>query len=279
MRIGLVSFGPREFEALHTTCSEQGHDPVVHVYCRSMRPRTPTDAYSATVAGQLLRAIPAGIDLLLPGSSEGLADALPGYRLDLLVVYGFSWRLPPSVLRIPRLGVLNIHSSLLPQYRGPAPVLWAIRNGDSHLGVTVHRMDETFDTGPVIARRGGIPIEDDVTPDRLWPHLGPVIRGLLADALQRVADGDPGEPQDEPRPATPACWNRSSSPSTPPGPSRRCTTRSAPSASWARTSAPSPRSTAALTVLRTRTSPGSGIRLECADGPIWITESAPPQAP
>src|SRR5881227_1115980 len=100
------------------------------------------DDGAARTIGQVIEAIPPDIDLLLPGSAEGLGQAFAGYHLDLAVVYGFSWKIPPSVLRMPRFGVINIHSSLLPRYRGPAPVLWAIRNGDPDIGFTVHRMDE-----------------------------------------------------------------------------------------------------------------------------------------
>jgi len=110
-------------------------------------------------------------------------------------VYGFNWILPASVLAIPRLGAINIHSSLLPRYRGPAPVLWAIRNGDPTIGVTVHRMDAGVDTGPILAQRGDVPLDDDVTPDQLWPRLRPVLAAVLADALRKVAIGTPGDPQ------------------------------------------------------------------------------------
>lgn len=156
MRVALATFGTEEFAALHASCVAAGHEPVAYVYCRSMKPKSRTDTHAAAVAGRLLEALPPGMDLLLPGTAEGLADALGGYRLDLLVVYGFNWRLPAAVLRTPRSGVINIHSSLLPKYRGPAPVLWAIRNGDAEIGLTVHRMDEQFDTGPILAQRGGI---------------------------------------------------------------------------------------------------------------------------
>jgi methionyl-tRNA formyltransferase len=241
-----------------------------------MRPRRPTDAFAAATVGSLLEAIPAGVDLLVPGSSEGLAKALAGYDLDLLVVYGFSWKLPPSVLETPRLGVLNIHCSMLPEYRGPAPVLWAIRNGDAHLGVTVHRMDEDFDTGPVLAQQDGIPIDDDATPDTLWPRLEPVIRRLLVDSLDRVSQGYPGTPQDGAR-ATYAGLM---------GPEFSLVNRSQTAREihnqvrTFRFMGPGLGPTVEidgrlLRVLRTRLTPADGIRLECADGPIWITESAP----
>ena len=164
MRIGLISFGVAEFAVLRETCVDAGHDPVVYAYSRSMRPNRATDEGAAEVVGRITAALPAGVDLLLPGSSEGLGAALRGYDLDLLVCYGFSWRLPSSVLRLPRFGVVDVHCSMLPKCRGPAPVPWAIRNGDPYLGMTVHRMNEEFDTGPILVQEDGVTIPDDVTP-------------------------------------------------------------------------------------------------------------------
>ncbi len=122
------------------------------------------------------KALPPGMDLLLPGASDGLARALAEYQLDLLVVYGFNWKLQASVLGTHRFGVVNVHTSLLPRYRGPAPVLWAIRNGDPEIGVTVHRMDERFDMAR-FTQCGGIPLDEDVTPQLLWQRIRPVLRG------------------------------------------------------------------------------------------------------
>ncbi|BCJ54234.1 hypothetical protein Asp14428_57090 [Actinoplanes sp. NBRC 14428] len=283
MRVALATFGVQEFAALHAACREAGHVPVAYVYCRSMKPNSEPDAQAAATAGQLVEALPPGMDLLLPGSPEGLAGALAGYRLDLMVVYGFNWKLPASVLGVPRYGVVNIHTSLLPRYRGPAPVLWAIRNGDPEIGVTIHRMDERFDTGPILAQRGGIPLDEDVTPQRLWPLVRPVIRELLWVALERVASQDPGLPQDD----TDASWAGFIEP----GFSVVDWSRSAREihnqvrmfAFMGRDHAPVARvGEQWLAVLRTRLRPGDGLRVECADAPIWIVESAPaiePAAP
>ncbi|MFI1729118.1 methionyl-tRNA formyltransferase [Streptomyces acidicola] len=280
MRIGLISFGTAEFAALHETCAAAGHDPVVYAFSRSMRPRKPTDEDAARVAGEITTALPAGVDLLLPGSSEGLGASLHGYGLDLLVCYGFSWRLPRSVLQIPRYGVLNIHSSLLPKYRGPAPVLWAIRNGDADLGVTVHRMDEEFDTGPVLAQQGGVPLPDDVTPRSLWTDLSPVLRKQLSIALGRVRDPSAGEPQ--------SADGISYAGLLEPEFFAVDTTMTARQVhNQVRTfhfMGPSLGPTATvngrrLKVLRTSLTPVDGIRLDCADAPIWITASEPLAAP
>lgn len=276
MRIGLISFGPAEFATMRETCVGSGHDPVVYAYSRSMRPRTATDKGATHAAGRITAALPAGTDLLLPGSSEGLGAALCGYGLDLLVCYGFSWRLPRAVLRIPRYGVLNVHCSMLPKYRGPAPVLWAIRNGDPHLGVTVHRMDEQFDAGPILAQQEGIPIPDEVTPENLWTGLAPVLRDLLAVALDRAPDPSAGEPQ--------ATDGVSYAGLMEPEFSVVDTTKAAREVhNQVRTfrfMGPhlGPVATVAgrsLKVLGTSLTPADGPRLDCADGPVWVTDSEP----
>lgn len=280
MRIALISFGAEEFSILHESCIASGHHPVVYAFSRSMRPRTPADEGAVDTLGQVLESMPAELDLLLPGSSEGLGQAFAGYRLDLAVVYGFSWKIPPAVLRMPRLGVVNVHSSVLPKYRGPAPVLWAIRNGDPDIGFTVHRMDEDFDTGPILAQQGGIPLDDDITPARLRSRAAPVIRDLLTAAFERVSRGDSGLPQRDADASHAGLmepeffevdWSWSARDihnqvrtfrfmGTGRGPIAQVGER------W-------------LKVFRTRLGEGEGLRVECADGPIWIEESEAAQPP
>jgi methionyl-tRNA formyltransferase len=268
VRIALVSYGPEQFSVLHETCEAAGHVPVVYAVDRG------------TPAARVTETIPPGMDLILPGSAEGLGRALSGYDLDLGVVYGFPWKIPATVLRIPRLGFVNIHSSMLPKYRGPMPVLWAIRNGDPDMGLTIHRMDENFDTGPILAQQDGIPLADDVTAERLWLRIRPVIRRLLTVALDRVSRGDPGEPQNdegtsyagflEPEFGS-VDWSRTSREIHDQVRTfRYMGGRQGPTAKvgdhW-------------LKVLRTQLTPMDGFRVECADGPIWIVESEPADLP
>ncbi|MFC7276045.1 methionyl-tRNA formyltransferase [Paractinoplanes rhizophilus] len=280
MRVALATFGVEEFALLRTACLDAGHVPVAYLYCRSMKPNTGTDAHAAATAGEIVEALPPGLDLLLPGTAEGLASALAGYRVDLLVVYGFNWKLPASVLGTPRFGVVNIHTSLLPRYRGPAPVLWAIRNGDPEIGVTIHRMDERFDTGPVLVQRGGIPLDEDVTPQRLWPRIRPVIRDLVVTALCMVASESPGIPQDDSGASSAGFiepefsvvdWSR---------PAREIHNQVRMFAFMGRDHAPVAQVGGRwLAVSRTRLEPVDGIRVECADAPIWIVESEPATDP
>jgi methionyl-tRNA formyltransferase len=159
---------------------------------------------SATMEPDLLKAttsivedVPAGMDLLLPGSPQALSALLAAYRPDVLLVFGFNWRLPPDVLAVPKLGALNVHPSALPRYRGPSPVLWAIRNGDAHLGVTVHRMTERIDAGPVLAQVDDLPLPDRVTSQDVWELIKAALPELINQALDRAVRGDPGTPQNE----------------------------------------------------------------------------------
>lgn len=116
---------------------------------------------------ELIRAVAArlGIPVLIqPPSSkiEPFAAALRAVKPDVILVWSYSMILPPAVLEVPRLGCVNVHGGLLPNYRGGHVMHWAIINGESETGVTLHYMDEAVDRGPIIAQ-AHVPIawEDD----------------------------------------------------------------------------------------------------------------------
>jgi methionyl-tRNA formyltransferase len=277
----VLSHSAGGFAAVHKVCEAAGHRPVAYAYARSLRPNRPAAPWATTALGDIVGRLPPGTDLLLPGGGRSLARALPGYGPDLLVCNGFPWRLPGEVLRVPRLGAINIHPSLLPQYRGPIPIHWAIRNGDRESGVTVHRMDETFDTGEVIAQRGGVPIEDDFDPDLLLERFETVGHELLAVALRRLATGAPGTPQSSTASAQPlryAGWMEESfsyvdwdRPAREIHDQVRTFRFGVPGADGPTAEIDGRR----VVLLRTALAPpsdGSGVRVECGDGPLWVVE-------
>jgi methionyl-tRNA formyltransferase len=134
------------------------------------------------------------VDVLVSSHIKRLPALLAGLAPDVIFVAGFPWRLPPELLALPRLGCINTHPSLLPRYRGPNPLYWQIMNDEKEGGLTIHRMDADFDTGPILVQRA-FPIapEDDV--DSLYPKLLSLGATMIPEALALVAAGAPGTPQ------------------------------------------------------------------------------------
>ena len=114
---------------------------------------------------------------------------------DIVCVACFPWRIPAALLSIPTYGFLNLHPAPLPHYRGPAPLFWQLRDGIQESGVTIHWMDETFDTG-AIAAQASLPLTDGLSgpqADRAYGDLGAT---LFAHVLTAVAGGTvPRQPQ------------------------------------------------------------------------------------
>ena len=94
------------------------------------------------------RYLPLGFGSLLVADRDRLAPVLRTVRPDAVICWAFAWRIPPEVLEIPRFGTVNYHPSLLPRHRGPNPLAWTIRTGDSHFGVTWHRLVQEFRCRP-----------------------------------------------------------------------------------------------------------------------------------
>lgn len=118
---------------------------------------------------------------------------------DVIVVVAYGCILPASVLAIPRLGCVNLHVSLLPSYRGSAPVQWAVLNGDAETGVSIMQMDEGLDTGDVLACER-VTIGPEETSGELFDRVTAVGAQLLCRTLPRFAAGElTPQPQDHAR--------------------------------------------------------------------------------
>ncbi len=130
------------------------------------------------------------VPVLQPKSLKGPAarEALEEYRPDLILTAAFGQILPAKILNLPPLGCFNVHFSLLPAYRGPAPVAWAVMNGEKESGITIFLMDEGTDTGDVIAIRS-VEIGRDETAGELAERLAGVAVNLIPSALEDVILG------------------------------------------------------------------------------------------
>ncbi len=113
---------------------------------------------------------------------------LAAWRPDVLVVVAYGLILPKAVLQIPRLGCVNVHASLLPRWRGAAPVERALLAGDETTGITIMQMDEGLDTGPALLQRS-VAIDSQDTGTSLRKKLAELGATLLLEALQGLADG------------------------------------------------------------------------------------------
>jgi methionyl-tRNA formyltransferase len=111
-----------------------------------------------------------------------------------MVVVGYGQIIPTAILKIPPLGSVNVHASLLPKYRGAAPVQWAIARGERRTGVTTMRLDAGLDTGPILLR-WETPIGEEETAPELSDRLAIAGAGLLAQTLSDLRHLD-GQPQD-----------------------------------------------------------------------------------
>lgn len=115
-------------------------------------------------------------------------QVLKGLEPDIMVVVAFGQILPGTVLEIPPLGCVNIHASLLPKYRGAAPIQWAIIDGEKETGVTTMMMDEGLDTGDMLLKTV-VPVAEDETGDSLHDKLSAAGAGLIIETLRRIEDG------------------------------------------------------------------------------------------
>ena len=113
---------------------------------------------------------------------------LAAYRPDVMIVVAYGLLLPESVLQIPRLGCINIHASLLPRWRGAAPIQRAVEAGDPITGVTIMRMDAGLDTGPMLLTQTTSISERD-TAGAVHDRLAQLGATVLLEALDRLASG------------------------------------------------------------------------------------------
>jgi methionyl-tRNA formyltransferase len=149
------------------------------------------------------RALAAGVPVWQPASvrKPPFLDELRALAPDVVVVVAYGKILPPEVLAVPRLGCLNVHASLLPKYRGAAPIQWAIIRGERETGVTLMQMDAGMDTGDMLLKRV-VPIGEQVTAGDLHAQLAPVGAAALVDGLERLQAGTLVAEKQDPAAAT-----------------------------------------------------------------------------
>ena len=120
--------------------------------------------------------------------NEEFIEQIKELNPDVICVVAYGKILPKEILEIPRLGCINVHGSLLPKYRGAAPIQWAVLNGDKTTGITTMYMDVGMDTGDIILKQE-VEIGEDETTGELWDRLSKIGGKLLVDTLKQVENG------------------------------------------------------------------------------------------
>lgn len=135
-------------------------------------------------------AVEHGISVLTPGRVRDTAfvKELSGIPCDVIVVVAFGQILPREILEMPRYGCINVHASLLPRWRGAAPMQWSIMSGDAKTGLTTMKMDEGLDTGDMLLRREVV-LSPEETGESLHDKLSALGGELLLETLVRLQEG------------------------------------------------------------------------------------------
>lgn len=275
MRVALISRVAAAVGGLSAALRELGHEPVGVLTAASGGER-----YQADTLGAIADQAGPGFDVVVAGSPQRIAPLLAVLGADVAISAAFPMRIPADALGVPRLGVINTHPSLLPRYRGPNPIAWTIRNGDRELGYSVHRMDEDFDTGPLLGQ-GTTPIHDAEQPQEVFGRMFALLGSLLPEALARVEAGDSGEPQPaegasyagffEPEYAE-IDWGQSAVHIR-----RRVLAWQVAAHGRGPQGALTTVDGRRVRVLRVRADDlEGGTRMECADGPLWLVETETP---
>lgn len=186
MRIVFMGTPEIAAEAL-TAVLKAGHE-VCGVFTREDKPVGRRQILTAPPVKQV--AEKAGIPVFQPktlrdGKSD---DLLRQLRPDLIVVVAYGRILPPSILKIPPFGCINLHVSMLPKYRGAAPVQWAVLNGDKQTGVTVMQLDEGVDTGDLLVTQP-IDIGENETSGELFERVSALGAEVLCKTIALLAEG------------------------------------------------------------------------------------------
>ncbi len=121
-------------------------------------------------------------------NNQEFIDEIKKLKPDVICVVAYGKILPKEILDIPEYGCINVHASLLPNYRGAAPIQWAVINGDKETGVTTMYMDVGMDTGDIILKEK-VEIENDETTGELWERLSQIGGKLLVGTLKQIENG------------------------------------------------------------------------------------------
>lgn len=181
--MGTPDFAVGTLEAL----AEAGHEVVLAVSQPDKPKGRKQELFPTPVKAAALRL---GIPVYQPAKirSEEAVAYLDGVEADVMVVAAFGQIIPKSILEMKKYGCINVHASLLPKYRGAAPIQWAVICGEKESGVTIMQMDEGLDTGDMLLK-AAVPLDEKETGGSLFDKLSKVGADLCVKALEELEKG------------------------------------------------------------------------------------------
>lgn len=209
--LALIFFGSPDFAVPSLRALRQTHHRLLTVVTQPDRPAGRGRRLTAPPVKREVEAWPEPPPVLQPErvNAPEVIDQLRALQPDLFVSAAFGQIFRPALLEVPRIGSINLHASLLPKYRGAAPIQHAILNGEHEAGVTVMWMDAGMDTGDILLQRS-VPIGADDTAGELSARLAEVAAEVLLAALDVIAKGEaPRTTQDEAQATTAPMIRRS----------------------------------------------------------------------
>ena len=188
MKERIMFFGTPEFAEKILDALVSSGENVVAVFTRQDKPKGRGYQLSKPPVKEYAEAH--GIPVFQPTTlrTDGAKDTVKSFEPDMIITAAYGLILPKAILDIPRLGCINVHGSLLPKYRGAAPVQRSIIDGAETTGITIMRMDEGCDTGDMIAKEE-IEIPSSMNCGELFGEMGAVGAGLLIKTLPKIKDG------------------------------------------------------------------------------------------
>ena len=181
--MGTPDFAKESLEAIYNA----GHNTIAVV----TNPDRPKGRGMKMIASPVKEfCLQQNIPVLQPEKIREIKDTLVQLNPDLFCVVAYGKILPKDILEIPKLGSINVHGSLLPKYRGAAPIQWAVLNGDKTTGITTMYMDEGMDTGDIILKQE-VEIGENETTGELWERLSKIGGELLTETVDKIEKGMP----------------------------------------------------------------------------------------
>ena len=185
----IVFMGTPDFAvpSLNALC-ETGHK-IVGVFTQPDKPRGRKQ--ELTPPEVKVCALEHGLSVYQPASlrTDEAYALLCSLDPDIIIVAAYGKILPKSIIDLPQYGCVNVHASLLPKYRGAAPIQWAVLNGEKETGVTIMQMNEGLDTGDILIQKS-IPINDDDTAESMFDKLAGLGAAMMRDALPLIERGE-----------------------------------------------------------------------------------------